>query len=106
MFALTAGVLTWICRFSNLRVTLFTDNQTVQTMINKCTTSCKNCLTLVRLVVLECLKFNVSLFAEFVKSEDNGMADALSRGQFSRFWDLAKETMDKDVMQCQNVCGQ
>ena len=95
LFALAAGVLFWIHRFKNRQIYLFTDNQTVQSVVNNNTSSCKNCMVLVRLIVLESLKNNVRVFAKYMKSKDNEMADALSRGQMERFWRKAPETMEK-----------
>ena len=94
LFVLVAGVLCWIRRFKNRRVILFTDNHTVQTWVNECTASDKNSLHLIRLMVLECVKQNVILFAEYVELEANTLADSLSRDQMVQFWDHAPETMN------------
>ena len=53
LFAVTAGVLTWIHRFRNKRIILFCDNQSVVDMINLTSTSCKNCMVLIRCIVLK-----------------------------------------------------
>ena len=37
------------------------------------------------------MRWNVRIFAKYVKSRDNDFADALSRLQFSRFNELAAE---------------
>ena len=52
LYAVTAAVLTWIHQFKNRRVILFCDNQSVVDMINLTTTSCKNCMVLIRMIVL------------------------------------------------------
>ena len=49
-------------------------------MIRNSSSSCKNCMVLIRLIVLECLTWNVRLFCKHVRTEDNYFADALSRG--------------------------
>ena len=85
LFALVAGVLNWIDRFKNSRVVIFCDNQSVCAMINNNSTSCHNCMSLVRIFVLKCLIENVRVFAKFVKSKDNKIADLLSRDQIQHF---------------------
>ena len=90
LFALTASVLNWIKPFANKRVVIFCDNISVMQMINKSTASCGNCMVLVRFVTLECLIHNVRLYTQHVKSQDNEIADALSRNQIDRFKHLTK----------------
>ena len=60
LYALCAGVLTWekISSLNNTRVIIFCDNQAVVSMVNNTTSSCKNCMTLLRYLVLNNLKFN------------------------------------------------
>ena len=90
LYAAVAAVLAWISQFANQQICIFVDNQSVMHMINDTTSGCKNCMVLIRILVLECMKFNVSLKAKFVKSKDNDIADALSRGQWSTFKRLVK----------------
>ena len=85
LYALTAGVLTWIHRFQNRRIILFCDNLSVVAMINSNTSRCKNCMTLIRLIVLHSLVFNVRVFARWVSSRNNFFADALSRLKITSF---------------------
>ena len=85
LFALMAGMLTWLHRFKNKKIILFCDNISVVHMINNTSSRCKNCMVLLRLVVLHSMKCNVRLFAKYVRSKDNGLGDALSRLDFQRF---------------------
>ena len=41
-------------------------------------------MVLIRILVLESMKNNVRIYADHVSSEDNFLADALSRFQFNR----------------------
>ena len=84
LFAVTASVLLWIHKVRNKRIRLYCDNKSVVDMINMNTSSCKNCMVLIRILVLESMKNNVRIYAKHVTSEDNAIADALSRFQFSR----------------------
>ena len=90
LYAITAGILTWIHKFQNKRVVIFTDNTGARDVINDSSSGCKNCMVLVRLIVLGGLKRNVRIFAKYVKSADNGIADSLSRLQWHRFKNLTK----------------
>ena len=91
LFGVTVAVLLWIKRFQNKRIILFTDNESAMHMINNSSSSCRNCMVLVRLIVLEGLKYNVRIFAKHIKSEDNSISDALSRGQWARFRRLTRK---------------
>ena len=85
LFALCAGIFTWKESLANCRIVVFCDNQAVVNMINKITSSCKHCMYLLRLLVLNGLKYNRRVWAKYVRSRDNGLSDALSRLQLKRF---------------------
>ena len=94
---MAVGVKLWINKFPNSTLLLHCDNDSVCKMINKSTTSCKNCMVLIRFIVLECLIHNVDLTAEWVSTGDNGKADALSRLEFGRFRTLGPFMNDQPV---------
>ena len=85
LYAVTATVLNWLHRFTNKRITLFCDNQAVVAMINKNTSSCRNCLCLIRMIVLHSLQLNVRVFAKYISSKANKSADLLSRLKIDEF---------------------
>ena len=91
LFAVTAAVLAWIHQFKNRRIILFCDNSSVVNMINLTTTSCKNCMVLVRMIVLKGLLENVRIFARHVEGKKNFYADNLSRDKILYFKFLAKK---------------
>ena len=91
LFAVTAAVLAWIDKFRNQRVILFCDNQSVVSMINLTTTSCKNYMVLIRAIVLKGLIENVRVFARHVRGVNNGLADDLSRDKLVHFYKLCEE---------------
>ena len=91
LFAVTTAILMWIRQFQNRRVIIFTDNTGVRDMINSNSSGCKNCMVLIRILVLECLTWNVRVFARHVKTSHNGIADALSRFQWARFRKLTSD---------------
>ena len=85
LYAVTAAVLTWIHQFKNRRIILFCDNQSVVNMINFTTTSCKNCMVLIRMLVFKGLIDNVRIFARHVEGVKNVFADSLSRNKIAQF---------------------
>ena len=52
LFALVVALLTWGDRIQHTRVIIFCDNSTVVQMVNALTSSCKNCMYLIRLLTL------------------------------------------------------
>ena len=99
LFGLTVAVKLWIHKYKDQHVIIHCDNQTVVQMINNSTSSCKNCMLLIRIVVMECLIWNVRLFALYVSTKSNGIADALSRLEYIRFHRLT-EGKDMKPMGC------
>ena len=68
LFALCAGVLAWCDtpRLNNTRIIIFCDNQAVVSMVNNTTSGCKNCMVLLRTLVLNNLKHNRRIFVSYV----------------------------------------
>ena len=73
----------------NRRICIFCDNESVVRMLNDNTSGCRNCMVLIRMIVLEGLTWNARIFAKHVQTRFNGLADALSRFQMHRFYSLA-----------------
>ena len=85
LYGVTVAVLLWIKNFKNSRILLHCDNESACKMINKGSSGCRNCMVLIRIIVLECMVHNVHLTAEWISTGDNGKADALSRLDWKRF---------------------
>ena len=85
LYAVTVGVLLWIKRFPNRRVILFCDNKSCVDMINLTSSRCKNCLVLLRIIVLEAMTWNVRIFCRHVKGKNNKLEDFLSRLRIDLF---------------------
>ena len=94
LFVVLVGVLNWIKLFSNRRILLFCDNESVVHMINNSSSNCKNCMVSIRLLTSESILRNVRIFAKHVGTKENSKADALSRLDFKRFWNLAGSSMN------------
>ena len=79
LYALVAAVLKWVHRFRNKRVVIFCDNISLVHMVNNTTLRCKNCMVLIRLLVLTSMIENVRIYAKYIPSKKNLRADMLSR---------------------------
>ena len=67
-------------------------------MVNNMTSKCKNCVVLIRLLVLDNLRHNQRVSVKYVTSKNNFLADYLSRlkiGLFKRQAPYMKEQPDK-----------
>ena len=91
--ALCIGVFMWWEDLRNRRIIIFCDNTAIVGMINNLTSGCKNCMFLLRKLTLKSLEGNFRIFAKYVRSADNGIADALSRRNWKRFNELTANKM-------------
>ena len=89
LYGVLAAVLSWIHLFRNKRIILHCDNSSVVEMINSTTSSCKNCMVLIRLLVFKSLIENVRIFARHVSGVKNYLSDSLSRMKIEKFHELA-----------------
>ena len=83
---LLVAVLCWAPLLSNRRVKFRSDNSAVVHIINSQTSQCDRLMHLVRLFVLECLRFNIVFKVVHIPGVANDLADSLSRFQMGRFW--------------------
>ena len=91
LFALTARVITWMTALTNCRIIVFCDNVSVVHMINSMTSGCKNCIILIRLLILNGLQYNRRIAAHYINMKQNILADALSRNMIKKFKSLAPQ---------------
>ena len=85
LYALLIGLFIYSDEMANRILLLHCDNMSVVEMINKTTSKCPHCMYLLQLMVLRGLNFNFRVRVKHVRSENNGLADSLSRLQFNRF---------------------
>ena len=78
LYALCMGLLMWSDELRDMRVVIFCDNQAVVQMMNNTSSSCPNCLHLIRLIMLNGLTYNRRMVVKYVPTKENGRADALS----------------------------
>ena len=88
LFALAAGLFTWkeSHQLKNARINIYCDNQAVMYMVNSSASSCPQCRKLIRLIACLGINNNVRITVKFVRSQDNILADSLSRLDHRRFW--------------------
>lgn len=95
MYAVLASVVMFREQLYTKRVELNCDNQAVVAAINKGTTKCKPTMNLIRVMTHTCMKYQIRVFAKYVKSSENHRADALSRLDFQKFWLHALSGVDR-----------
>lgn len=89
LFPIALATATWATDLRNKKLIIFSDNQAVTEVINSQSARCSKLMFLLRQITLTGLKYNFLLRAQFVPGKANGIADALSRHQMSRFRALA-----------------
>ena len=91
LYAVTVAVLLWIEKFRDRKVTLFCDNMSVVHMINNNASKCKNCMVLIRIIVLHGLIHNVKITARHIEGKLNIYADLISRMKYSEFRKISRQ---------------
>ena len=91
LFAMTVAISAWIHLLKNRRVTVFCDNMSVVQMVNNNSSNCKNCMVLIRIIVINCLTHNVKLHVNHVAGKNNIYADWLSRLEYKKFRQHARK---------------
>lgn len=94
LYALYTGILTWQSELSNCRILVHCDNMAVVHMVNNLSSSCRNCMFLLQILVLNRLQFNRRIAAVYVSTKDNFLSDSLSRLQFKHFRKLGSQMND------------
>ena len=96
LYALVVAILTWNedPNLHNSRVLVHCDNQAVVNMINNSASSCRHCMKLLRLLVLNDIRCNRRLFTKHLRTELNVLPDALSRLKFQKLWKFAPNSMN------------
>ena len=88
-FPIVLGLCLWCSQLKNKRVVFITDNESIVYIINKQTAKDPKLLSLLRTLVLICLRNNILFRARHIKGARNILADSLSRLQVDKFRALA-----------------
>ena len=103
LYALTVGIFCWLRNYKNCKIVIYCDNQSVMHMVNNTTSSCPNCMVLIRLLTLEMMYCNVKLNVKYVSSADNIFADHLSRLRYKDFQTEARKKGKKFESKCMTI---
>ena len=95
LYAVSVAVILWMHKYKNRRISIFCDNYSVVHMINTSSSKCQNCMVLIRIITLHCLKFNVKLNIKHVPGNLNTYSDNLSRLKYKQFWQQARKEKRK-----------
>ena len=85
LFPIMVACVVWGAQFSAKRIIFYTDNKSVEEIINCKTSKCKDIMTLVRPLVLTSLKHQFHFRAHYLPGKENEIADSLSRFQNHKF---------------------
>ena len=91
LYGLVVAVHIWANKLRNTRALVYCDNESVVHMINNSASSCAKCMILICGIMLKGLLYNFRVFAQHLRSEQNVIADCLSRLQFDKFKVLARK---------------
>ena len=86
LYALCVGIFAWQELLTNCRIAIYCDNTGVRDIVNDMSTGCRQSMVLIRMLTLNNLVFNRRLFVDYIKTDANVLADALSRENFPEFW--------------------
>ena len=91
LYGVTVAVLLWAKHFRNQKIWISCDNMSVVHMLNNNSSNCKQCMVLIRIIVIHSMVFNVRIMAKHVKGILNTVPDMLSRLKYKQFKKLCRE---------------
>ena len=98
------GLRRWGQHFACSRLHLITDNMQVLAMINTGRSSNSVCMTWLREIFWMCFIWNLDVWASYIKSADNVLADALSRLPYSGVPRKCLDLLSTLNMCCSSPC--
>ena len=91
LFAITAAALTWGHYWQGLRIVFVTDNKPISQVWDSGSSSSKPLMSLIRPLYLFAATTGFSISFKHIFGASNPLADALSRFQMQKFFDLMPE---------------
>ena len=91
LYAVYYALLSWYESFSNGRLIILCDNTTAVSAINK-RSSCQSLTTPLQALLLIAALFNIDLVVQWIPTDQNSVADDLSRHDFKRLANLGYVT--------------
>ena len=99
LWPIVVGLKRWGSHFANFNMHLITDNMQVLAMINTGRSCNRTCMSWLREIFWLCFIWNIDVSATYIKSEDNILANALSRLPYT-----GMATKCSDLLQDSNMC--
>ena len=100
LWPVVAALHSWAPSYRKSQVHIITDNMQVLAMINTGRSANKTCMYWLRELFWICFVNNIDLFATYIKSEDNVLADALSRAAYPGVTQKCIDLLQKFNMCC------
>jgi len=88
LFAILIAVHSWGAYWTKQKIVFHCDNQAVVDIWGKGTTHDPNIMALVRLLYFRAAQYNINVCVMHIPGADNNIADALSRSQMAKFYQL------------------
>ena len=89
LYAVCVGIFTWNKMLQNISILIHCDNISVVHMVNNMTSKCKNCMYLLRLLMLDNMLNNRKIMLQYIETKKNSLADVLSRQKIDLFLKIA-----------------
>ena len=103
LWPVLVGLTRWAPMYRDSTIEIITDNSQVLYMINTGRSSSKPCMSWLREIFWLCFIYNVDIYACYIRSEDNVMADALSRCNNPGKLSLCKHLIITNCMCCYDM---
>ena len=90
LYAVTVAIISWVHQYRNMSIALFCDNLSVVNMINNASSSCRNCMRLLRIITIYGLNNNVRISAKHVSGVTNIIPDLFSRNKINQCFEFCR----------------
>lgn len=100
LWPVLVGLKRWAHLYVNSKVHIITDNMQVLAMVNTGRSKNKLCMSWLRELYWTCFIHNIELHATYIRSEDNILADQLSRLPYKGYLNKCITTLSSNNMCC------
>ena len=100
LWPVVVGLKRWSSFYINKKVNIITDNMQVLAMINTGRSHNALCMEWVRELYWISFIYNIDMYATYIRSEDNVLADQLSRLLYKGYVDKCNKTLYQNNMCC------
>ena len=91
LYPIVLAVTVWGDELANKKIILHTDNESLVHILDKYSCKEPKTMTLVRQLVITCLKYNIVIHAQHIPGKQNVLADMLSRLKLQEFHEAAPQ---------------